>query len=358
MEKPLRSGWTTGACAAGAARAAFTALITGRFPDPVTVALPRGRTPSFALSRAERDGESATAGIIKDAGDDPDVTHGLEIVATVRLLRGANGLVFRAGEGVGRITKPGLPLPPGEPAINPGPRAQITANIQAEAARLGVPADVEVTLSIPGGAEVAKGTLNPRLGILDGLSVLGTTGVVVPFSCSAWIHSIHRGVDVARAMGLDHLAGSTGRTSEAAVRALYDLPEEALIDMGDFAGGLLKYLRKYPVSRFTLAGGFGKLSKLAQGHLDLHSSRSTVDMTSLATTLAGLGAPESAVREAEMGATSAVALAVAQREGLDLAGTIARRARETALACVGGGINIHIVVFDRMGIVLARTDLP
>jgi cobalt-precorrin-5B (C1)-methyltransferase len=120
----------------------------------------------------------------------------------------------------------------------------------------------------------------------------------------------------------------------------------------------LKYLRKYPVSRFTLAGGFGKLSKLAQGHLDLHSSRSTVDMTSLATTLAGLGAPESAVREAEMGATSAVALAVAQREGLDLAGTIARRARETALACVGGGINIHIVVFDRMGIVLARTDLP
>ncbi|WP_413204545.1 cobalt-precorrin-5B (C(1))-methyltransferase [Rhodospirillum sp. A1_3_36] len=356
MEKTLRSGWTTGACATAAALAAFRALVTGQFPDPVTIALPRGRTPTFPLARAEWIEGRARVGIIKDAGDDPDVTHGLEIQATLRLLHESNGLVFRAGEGVGRITKPGLPLPPGEPAINPGPRAQITANLQAEAARLGVGADAEVTLSIPGGVDIAKRTLNPRLGIVEGLSVLGTTGVVVPFSCAAWIHSIHRGIDVARAIGLDHLVGSTGRTSEASVQKLFSLPEEALIDMGDFAGAVLKYLRRQPVARFTLAGGFGKLTKLAQGHLDLHSSRSTVDMTALAAILRDLGAPYSAVCEAQKGATSAVALAVANREGLDLAGVIARRARATALACVGGGPEIHVIAFGRDGSILARTD--
>ncbi|MCF8482989.1 MAG: cobalt-precorrin-5B (C(1))-methyltransferase [Rhodospirillum sp.] len=359
MEKTtLRSGWTTGACATAAARAAFRALVTGQFPDPVTIALPRGKAPSFPLARAELANGTATVGIIKDAGDDPDVTHGLEIQATLRLLQGGNGLLFRAGEGVGTITKPGLPLPPGEPAINPGPRAQITANIQTEAASLGVGPDAEVTLSIPGGAEVAKGTLNPRLGIVGGLSVLGTTGVVVPFSCAAWIHSIHRGIDVARALGLDHLAGSTGRTSETAVQRLFSLPEDALIDMGDFAGAVLKYLRRHPVPRFTLAGGFGKLTKLAQGHLDLHSSRSTVDMTALASALKDLGAPDHAVREAERGATSAVALAVADREGIDLAGLIARRARAASLACVGGDMEIHVIAFGRDGTLLARTDRP
>ncbi len=146
----------------------------------------------------------------------------------------------------------------------------------------GQPADVEITVSIPGGEEIAKRTWNPRLGIEGGLSVLGTTGVVRPFSCSAWIASIHRGVDVARATGTPHVAGCTGATSERVVQALYGLPDHAMLDMGDFFGGLIKYLRRHPVERLTIGGGIGKITKLAQGAVDLHSARSQVDFDALA----------------------------------------------------------------------------
>src|SRR3546814_8681776 len=163
---------------------------------------------------------------------------------------------------------------------------QVVAEI---AAAHGDPGDVEVEIAVDNGAELARQTWNPRLGILGGLSILGTTGVVVPFSCSAWIHSSHRGIDVARATGITHAAACTGSSSEAAVQSLYSLPEGALLDMGDFAGGLLKYLRRHPLPRLTIAGGFGKLCKLAAGQLDLHSGRSQVDFELLAESLAGLG---------------------------------------------------------------------
>lgn len=277
-EKPegeLRRGWTTGACATAAVKAAFAALRTGTFPDPVTISLPKGETPAFPLALEELGPGWARAGIIKDAGDDPDVTHGCMVVATVREREG--GILFRAGPGVGMVTKGGLPIPPGEPAINPVPR-QMMAQVISEIGGTG--ADIEI--SIPGGEVLADKTWNPRLGIVGGLSILGTTGIVNPFSCAAWIASIHRGIDVARAMGLAHVAGCTGSTSEDAVRAHYGLPLEAMLDMGDFAGGLLKYLRTHPVARVTIGGGFGKMTKLAQGALDLHSGRSQVELDYLA----------------------------------------------------------------------------
>lgn len=270
--RELRRGWTTGACATAATKAAYAALTTGIFPDPVGIALPRGETPAFSLALAEKGQDWARAGIVKDAGDDPDVTHLCTVIATVRRGRRGSGVVFRAGPGVGTVTKPGLPVPPGEPAINPAPRQMMRSVI----AELGG-GDVEIELSIPGGEELATKTWNPRLGILGGLSILGTTGIVQPYSCSAWIASIQRGVDVARAAGLAHIAGSTGSTSEHAAQELHHLPLEAMIDMGDFVGGLLKYLRQHPVDRVTIAGGFGKMVKLAQGALDLHSGRSQVD---------------------------------------------------------------------------------
>ena len=169
------------------------------------------------------------------------------------------------------MTRPGLPVPPGEPAINPVPRQMMRDAIAEVAAAHGDAGDVEIEIAIPGGEALAAKTLNGRLGIVGGLSILGTTGIVVPYSCSAWIHSIHRGIDVARAAGLAHIAGATGSTSEAAVQKLHGLPEIALIDMGDFVGGMLKYLRTHPVPRVTIAGGVGKMTKLAQGLLDLHS---------------------------------------------------------------------------------------
>jgi cobalt-precorrin-5B (C1)-methyltransferase len=349
---PLRRGWTTGTCAAAAAKAAFAALLSGEFPDPVAVTLPRGERPSFALAMTRKDDGTATAGVVKDAGDDPDVTHGALVCATVRLGAPGTGVTFRAGEGVGTVTRAGLPVAPGEPAINPVPRRMIAdaiAEVAAATARADdAPIDVEVEIAIPGGEALAAKTLNGRLGIVGGLSILGTTGIVVPYSCSAWIHSIHSGIDVARAAGLTQIAGSTGANSEAAVQKLYDLPDIALIDMGDFVGGMLKYLRRHPLPRVTIAGGVAKMTKLAQGLTDLHSKRGEVDFAALAALAAAAGGAAPLCTGIAAANTAAEAFTLARGEGLALGDAVARAARATAAGVVAGrDIAVEIVLFDR-----------
>jgi cobalt-precorrin-5B (C1)-methyltransferase len=359
QDRPLRRGWTTGACATAAAKAAYTALVTGEFPDPVEITLPRGECPSFALAMTRMGESAASAGVIKDAGDDPDVTHGALIIATVRPGVLGTGVCFRAGEGVGTVTRPGLPLPPGEPAINPMPRQMIAATIAEVAALTGRAGDVEVEITVPGGAEMAAKTLNARLGILGGISILGTTGIVVPYSCAAWIASIHRGIDVARAAGFTHIAGATGSSSEAAVQQLYGLPETALIDMGDFVGGMLKYLRTHPVPRLTIAGGVAKMSKLAQGMLDLHSKRGSVDLAGLAAFAEKAGA-SAALRERIVAAnTAAEAFQCAQAEGIGLGDEVAQAAQRTAAAAIAGtAVVIDVALFDRDGRLVGRALPP
>jgi cobalt-precorrin-5B (C1)-methyltransferase len=355
QERPLRRGWTTGTCAAAAAKAAFTALVSGEFPDPVAVTLPRGEQPSFALAVTRKDESSATAGIIKDAGDDPDVTHGALICATVRHGKPGSGVTFRAGEGVGTVTRAGLPIPPGEPAINPVPRRMIHDANRDVAAAAGAAADAEVEISVPGGAVLAAKTLNGRLGIVGGLSILGTTGIVVPYSCSAWIHSIHSGIDVARAAGLTHIAGATGANSEAAVQKLYGLPDIALIDMGDFVGGMLKYLRRHPVPRVTIAGGVAKMTKLAQGLTDLHSKRGEVDLDILAGFAKAAGGSEDLCARIVRANTAAEAFTLAQTEGVALGDAVARAAQQTAKQVVEGrDIDVEIAVFDREQVLVGR----
>jgi cobalt-precorrin-5B (C1)-methyltransferase len=350
QDRPLRRGWTTGACATAAAKAAYAALLTGAFPDPVEVTLPRGERPSFALALTRRDAGSASAGVIKDAGDDPDVTHGALIVATVRAGLPGSGVSFRAGPGVGTVTRPGLAIAPGEPAINPVPRRMIRDAIAEVAARARGPGDVEVEIAIPGGEELAAKTLNGRLGIVGGLSILGTTGIVVPYSCAAWIASIQRGIDVARAAGLIHIAGATGASSEGAVRKLYDLPETALIDMGDFVGGMLKYVRAHPVPRVTIAGGVAKMTKLAQGLLDLHSKRGEVDLAALAGLAETAGASAALRARIVTANTAAEAFGHAQAEGIGLGDAVAQAAQAVAAAVVAGkGIALDTVLFDRDG---------
>jgi cobalt-precorrin-5B (C1)-methyltransferase len=348
-EGALRRGWTTGACATAAVKAAYTALLTGEFPDPVSITLPKGERPAFALARQALSGDVASAAIVKDAGDDPDVTHLATIAAAVRRGAPGSGVVFKAGQGVGTVTKPGLPVAVGEPAINPVPRQMMRQVVAEVAAAEGASGDVEIEISVDDGAALARQTWNPRLGILGGLSILGTTGVVVPFSCSAWIHSIHRGIDVARATGLTHAAACTGSTSETAVQQLYGLPESALLDMGDFAGGLLKYLRRHPLPRLTLAGGFGKLCKLAAGHLDLHSGRSQVDFDLLAALLGELGASEQLIAETRGANTAKQVLDLATAAGLPLADAVAAGARGTALDLLDGETAVEVLIFDRAG---------
>jgi cobalt-precorrin-5B (C1)-methyltransferase len=187
--------------------------------------------------------------------------------------------------------------------------------------------------------------------------VLGTTGIVVPYSCSSWIHAIHRGIDVARAAGQGHIAAATGSTSERAVQLLYDLPEHALIDMGDFVGGTLKYLRRHPVAQLTVAGGFAKLAKLAAGHLDLHSSRSRVDGAGLARLLAELGADPASVTAAGASDSASEILEIAGDRRGALAEAVARRAREVALATLSGDTAVEVAVVDRAGDFLARVGM-
>jgi cobalt-precorrin-5B (C1)-methyltransferase len=352
----LRSGWTTGACATAAVRAAYEALVTGTFPDPVTITLPGGERPAFALATTELGHGFASAGIVKDAGDDPDVTHGALIVATVRNGAAGSGIVFRAGPGVGTVTRPGLPVPPGEPAINPAPRAMMRAAIAEAAEIFNASGDIVIEIAIPGGEKIAERTLNARLGILGGLSVLGTTGIVKPYSCAAWIHTIHRGIDVARAAGLTHVAGATGNTSEAAIKALHDLPDQALIDMGDFVGAMLKYLRKHPVAKVSIAGGFAKMSKLGQGLLDLHARRGEVDFDWLAERLRDAGGGGDLAQRLRQANTALEALELSRAAGVDLGRLVAEAAwRTAAKALRETDIALEIVLFDRQGQLVAQT---
>ncbi len=347
--KTLRRGWTTGACATAATKAALTALLTGEFPDPVEITLPKGQVPAFALALEGFGEGEARAGIIKDAGDDPDVTHGALVICTVRLVE-TPGVVFKAGKGVGTVTKAGLPVAVGEPAINPVPRRMMNDVVEELNQQFSLSGGVEIEISIQNGEKLAQKTWNPRLGIVGGLSVLGTTGIVNPFSCSAWIASIHRGVDVARAEGLNHLAGATGSTSEQAVQGLYDLPDQAMLDMGDFVGGLLKYLRKNPVERVTIGGGVAKLTKLAQGAMDLHSGRSQVDFDWLALEAGGLGGSKALCAKIASANTVLEVMELTTKENLDIGRVIAEKARSRAQEILrDAAVKVDIVVVDRKG---------
>jgi cobalt-precorrin-5B (C1)-methyltransferase len=349
----LRRGWTTGTCATGATRAALQMLL-GREPeDPVPITLPSGAVAVLALARIERTGSGVRAGIIKDAGDDPDVTHGALVWAEVRWGPTGSGISFEAGEGVGTVTLEGLPIPPGEPAINPVPR-QMMRTAVAEVMD-GATADLVIRVGIENGEKLARRTMNGRLGIVGGLSILGTTGIVIPFSCAAWINSIHRGIDVARALGLTHVAAATGDTSEKAVQALYGLSEQALIDMGDFAGGTLKYLRQHPVARVTIAGGIAKMAKLGQGLADLHSARGSIDHAWLAARMAEAGGTAEDMEVAVNANTVVQIHDHAAAKALPFADRIAAAARVTALRLLDNPtVALDICVFDRAGRLIGR----
>jgi cobalt-precorrin-5B (C1)-methyltransferase len=355
-EGTLRKGWTTGACATAATKAAWTALLTGEFPDPVEITLPKGETPGFALARQRLAEGSASASIVKDAGDDPDVTHLALVTSTVCRGPVGSGVVFKAGTGVGMVTKEGLPIPPGEPAINPVPRQMMREVIAEVAETLGEMSDVVIEISIANGESLATKTWNPRLGIVGGLSVLGTTGVVIPYSCSSWIHSIHRGIDVARAADYPHVAGATGSTSEKTVQDLYGLDETALLDMGDFAGGLLKYIKRNPVPRLTIIGGFAKITKLAQGFMDLHSGRSQVDFSWMADQIEFLGGSASMVEQVRVANTAKQVLDLCG-EKIGIAHHISNLARAEAIAMIAGTeTELEVLVVDRQGNLVGASD--
>ena len=293
----MRHGYTTGACSTATTKAALIALITGEVQEQATIHLPVGRDATFTIETCEIMENSVRAETIKDAGDDPDATHKALIVSTVSWTE-TPGIILDGGVGVGRVTKPGLLVPVGEAAINPVPRKMILTTVQQTLAEFQIDRGVKVVISVPDGEEIAKKTLNGRLGIIGGISILGTRGTVVPFSSSAYMASIVQAISVAKAGGCEHLVLTTGGRSEKYAMELFqELSEEAFIEMGDFVGFSLKQCKKQGIKKVSLVGMMGKFSKLAQGAMMVHSKGSSVDFGFLADIAKSVGASEELVNE-------------------------------------------------------------
>lgn len=345
---PLRSGLTTGSCATATSLAAARLLLAGEMNDAIDITLPKGKQVQMRLEFCRAIEGGAEAGTIKDAGDDPDVTHGALLYSQVRLMS-EPGVRFVAGPGVGTVTRPGLVLGVGEPAINPVPRRMMTEHLTQLAADLSYAGGFEVTVCVEKGSELALKTMNPRLGILGGISILGTSGIVRPFSCAAYIASIHQGIDVAKTNGYQHIAACTGNASEDTMRRVYDLPDIALIEMGDFVGAVLKHLRKVPVDKLSLCGGFGKISKLAAGHMDLHSRHSSINLDQLAQWAADVGADAQLQQQIREANTSQQALAMASAVGVALGDAVCQHALDFARSVVPSQVQVEVFAIDRQG---------
>jgi cobalt-precorrin-5B (C1)-methyltransferase len=310
--RALRTGFTTGACSAAAAKAAALLLVRGTLPATVDIVFPDGQRRGFPVDSGGRDSSSASAVVVKDAGDDPDVTHGARMTATVTA-RTDGEVVLHGGEGVGVVTQPGLGLTVGGPAINPVPRRMIT-----DAVREVLGADgVDVMISVPGGEKMAYKTTNRRLGITGGISILGTTGIVRPFSTASWRSSVEQAISVLAAGGGRTAVLSTGgRTERVAMRLLPDLPEVAFVEVGDFTGAAIRRAVEHSLGEIVFVGMIGKLTKLASGVVMTHYTRSKVDTPLLARLTAEFGGPPDAVSEIEQAATARRAYEIWQERDL------------------------------------------
>ncbi|MFA7553302.1 MAG: cobalt-precorrin-5B (C(1))-methyltransferase [Spongiibacteraceae bacterium] len=346
-KKPLRSGLTTGSCATACSLAAATLLLENKVVNSCDIKLPKGKMVNLKLEECRRLSDiSAYASTIKDAGDDPDATHGATIFS-IATLNNNIGIEFSAAEGVGTVTREGLMLAVGEPAINPVPRKMITDHLQQIAHNNAYKGGFNVAIGVVNGEEIAKKTMNGRLGILGGLSILGTTGIVRPFSCAAYIASIHQGIDVAKANGVTHMAACTGNTSEIFAQQQFGLNDMSLLEMGDFVGAVFKYLKKEPIGRLSIVGGFGKISKLALGHKDLHSKKSAINFQFLADRAAELGADAAMTKAIKKANTSIETLAICN--DLPLGDLICQHAWQHARNAIPAEIELDLWAIDRQG---------
>ncbi|MFB6344739.1 MAG: cobalt-precorrin-5B (C(1))-methyltransferase [bacterium] len=290
----LESGYTTGACATITTKAGLMHLLNSETPETVSIGLPAGERAEQSVRRLSNSRNSATFATEKDAGDDPDVTDGAIITTTVSL-NGGKDIEFRGGAGVGTVTRPGLPVEKGEPAINPVPRQMMKQVTQEFRQQYGLTGGLTLTVNVRNGRELAERTLNPRLGIEDGLSILGTTGIVEPYSHASYIASIEQGIDVAVENGLNRIVLSTGGRTEKNAQARTDLPEYGYVQFAGYLRETLIYLSKHDFGSVQFYFMPGKFSKFAQGNLSLHSSDSSVNFEQLQRTIRELGGDPSPV---------------------------------------------------------------
>ncbi len=293
----MRTGYTTGTSATAGAKAGVLAILNQEKQNVVDVTLPKKSKMQIKISSCTFDKSSATCSVIKDGGDDPDVTHGAEIHTAVSLTNNIGKIEIDGGEGVGRVTKPGLGLEVGSAAINPTPKKMITENISEIAQDLLKKNGVKVIISVPKGRDLAPKTDNPRLGILGGISILGTSGIVVPYSTASFAASIRQSIDVTIAMGNDTVVLTTGGRSEEFARKIIDLPDHCFVQMGDFSGYTVQQCAKKGIKKAYVAGFIGKLTKMGMGVKQTHVKGSKVDMEFLAEIAQICNAPEDVISE-------------------------------------------------------------
>jgi len=348
-KRGTRTGFTTGACAAAAARAATLGLVNGQVPENVECLLPNDQVVNFSITDGHCDDRCAHAVVVKDAGDDPDCTHGAHLTADVCLIKNQPGVVLlKGGAGVGTITMAGLGLAVGGPAINPVPRRNIEDNVRLAAGALLDQHGLDVTISVPEGEAMSKKTLNARLGIIGGISILGTTGIVRPYSTSAFRASVIQGIEVAAAQGQDTVVLTTGgRTEKFVMKELPDLAGACFVQMGDFLSYALDTSVKEGIRHVIIGGMVGKLTKMAQGETITHAGRAEVSTDLLADLAHDSGAPAdvcndiraaetaryAAERMAELGLVDAFHNALAQRVVHTLAERYPRKFKLTVLVC-------------------------
>lgn len=353
--KALREGFSTGSVAAAAAKAATTALLTRAHQTHVEIALPIGRQVTFAVNACEIEDGLARCSVIKDAGDDPDCTHGAEIFAEVRL-RSEPGVSIEGGEGVARVTKPGLGIEIGLPSITRVPRKMITDSVLEALSVAGHPGGADVLIVVPRGLEMAKKTLNHRYGLVGGISILGTSGIVKPYSTAAYKVSIVNAIDVAVASGLTEVVITTGgKSEEYAQRTWAHLPETAFIEMGDWVGFTLTYCKKKHVAKVNIGGMIGKLSKVADGEFYTHARQAAVNLEGLAATAESVGAPPDVAEKIRRGNTAREAQEIVLAHGV--AGFFDRIAERVSRNCRAYGqdaFSVETVITDADGAILGR----
>jgi cobalt-precorrin-5B (C1)-methyltransferase len=353
--RALRTGWTTGTCASAAAKAAATALRDQAPQHRVEIGLPSGRRVAFPVESCVYSPQQGTAVVVKDAGDDPDVTHGAHLTATVRW-RAEPGVALEGGEGVGVVTKPGLGIEVGEPAITATPRAMITSAVEEVTARGAL-----VIISVPGGERMARKTTNARLGVLGGISILGTTGIVRPFSTASWRASVEQAVSVMAAQGERTVVLCTGgRTEKAAMALRPDLPEVCFVEVGDFTGAALRRATAAGLDRVIFVGMAGKLAKLAAGVLMTHYTRSKVDLGLLGEMTEAAGGPPGVAGEVAAANTGRHAYEIWAREGLlrPAGDELCRRVRSVLIRAAGGRLDADVALVDFSGQTVVAATRP
>ena len=350
MGKRLRSGYTTGACAAAAAKAAAVALLTGESTPLVEVIFPDRSIVAFEVHECRAGNNSAYASVIKDAGDDPDVTNGAVIGAEVRFKDSADTVQspveITGGIGVGMVTKPGLAVDVGQPAINPVPMQMIIENVTQVMVETGPShrSTLLVIIQVPEGEELAKKTLNERLGIIGGISILGTTGIVKPVSAAAWTATIKSCMDVAEANGIKEIILSTGRTSEKCVQKELHPRDEALVMMGDYLAFSLKQARRYSFTRVHVATMWAKLLKGAMGYPQTHVRHGMLDTKKVCEFFAQHGVEEALVDRLRTAHTAREIYDIVVRAGADeVIDFVCRYAQNKYADLAGLPVTVHLV---------------